>query len=103
MTVSFPDREGNIVFYPDEERSPFCHLIQCTKKGRELCQCSDKHAADIAMRERRPMFYTCHAGLIDVVVPVVECQVWRPSASPAVQYRCPRSRRCREELLGPAK
>lgn len=70
MTFSFPDREGNIVFYPSKERSPFCHLIQSTPRGCELCHLSDKHAAEIAMRERKPMFYTCHAGLIDVVVPV---------------------------------
>ncbi len=71
MTVSFPDREGNIVFYPDKERSEFCRLIQSTERGRELCQCSDKRAAEIALRDKRPMFYTCHAGLIDVVVPII--------------------------------
>lgn len=71
MTVSFPDREGNIVFYPDRDRCEFCRLIQSTGRGRELCQLSDRRAADTAFRERRPMFYTCHAGLIDVVVPIV--------------------------------
>ena len=70
MTFSFPDREGNIVFYPDKARSPFCQMIQSTPEGRELCRVSDKCAADIAFKERKPMFYTCHAGLIDVVVPV---------------------------------
>lgn len=71
MTISFPDRDGNIVFYPVRERSPFCHLIQSTERGRELCRISDTCAAEMAFEERRPMFYTCHAGLIDVVVPVL--------------------------------
>jgi ligand-binding sensor protein len=71
MTISFPDREGNIVFYPDRERSQFCQLIQSTEHGRELCRLSDMAAAEVAFRQRRPMFYTCHAGLIDVVVPVL--------------------------------
>ena len=71
MTISFPDRNGNIVFYPDKERSQFCQLIQRTERGRELCRLSDKAAAEIAFKERRPMSYTCHAGLIDVVVPVL--------------------------------
>lgn len=71
MTVSFPDREGNIVFYPGKKRCVFCRLIQSTEKGRELCRLSDKHAADAALRQQRPMYYTCHAGLIDVVAPIV--------------------------------
>lgn len=71
MTVSFPDREGNIVFYPDKERCDFCRLIQSTERGRELCQASDKRAAEVALRDNRPMFYTCHAGLVDVVVPII--------------------------------
>lgn len=71
MTFSFPDREGNIVFYPHRGRSAFCQLIQSVPGGLERCQASDKRAAEIALRDGRPMSYTCHAGLIDVVVPVV--------------------------------
>lgn len=71
MTVSFADREGNQVFYPDKERCEFCRLIQSTERGRALCLASDKRAAETALKERRPMFYECHAGLIDVVVPIV--------------------------------
>lgn len=71
MTFSFPDREGNIVFYPHEARCRFCQLIQSAPAGFQRCQDSDSQAAEIALRERKPMSYTCHAGLVDVVVPVV--------------------------------
>lgn len=71
MTFSFPDREGHTVFYPHRGRCRFCQLIQSTPGGLKRCQDSDRHAAEIALRDRRPMSYTCHAGLIDVVVPVV--------------------------------
>lgn len=71
MTFSFPDREGNILFYPHRGRCAFCQLIQSVPGGRERCRISDKQAAEIALRDGRPMSYTCHAGLIDVVVPVV--------------------------------
>ncbi len=70
MTFSFPDRDGTTVFRPHKERSPFCQMIQSTPRGCELCRLSDERAGEMAMRERRPMVYTCHAGLIDVVVPV---------------------------------
>lgn len=71
MTFSFPDRDGNIVFYPQKGKCRFCQVIQSVPGGLERCQRSDKHAAEMALRDRRPTSYTCHAGLIDVVVPVV--------------------------------
>lgn len=71
MTISFADRDGNVVFYPYEGRCRFCHLIQATPKGLERCKESDRRAARTALSEKRPMSYTCHAGLIDVVVPVI--------------------------------
>ncbi|MHB1190652.1 MAG: PocR ligand-binding domain-containing protein, partial [Armatimonadota bacterium] len=71
MTISFPDEAGGVIFYPAEERCAFCHLVQSTPEGRERCRVSDERAAERALRNGRPMAYTCHAGLTDVVVPVV--------------------------------
>jgi len=70
MTLSFPDRNGNIVFYPHSERCGFCSLIQSTEEGMRRCQDCDRRAAEVSLKEGRPMFYTCHAGLMDVVVPI---------------------------------
>jgi ligand-binding sensor protein/two-component sensor histidine kinase len=71
MTISFPDDAGNAVFYPVEERCELCHLIQSTPEGAARCQRSDLQASERALRSRKPIAYTCHAGLTDVVVPVV--------------------------------
>ncbi len=71
MTFSFPDRAGNIVFYPHRGRCRFCQIIQSVPDGLSRCQDSDRRAAEMALREKRPMAYTCHAGLTDVVVPVI--------------------------------
>ncbi|MHB9035989.1 MAG: sensor histidine kinase [Armatimonadota bacterium] len=71
MTISFYDDSGQVVFYPAEKRCAFCHLIQSTPEGRSRCQSSDANAAEEALCTGKPKAYTCHAGLVDVVVPVV--------------------------------
>jgi ligand-binding sensor protein len=71
MTISFYDETGKVVFYPAEERCELCHLIQSTQIGRERCAASDRQASERALRRKSPISYTCHAGLTDVVVPVV--------------------------------
>lgn len=71
MTISFYDEEGKVVFYPAEKRCEFCYLIQSTPRGCKRCKISDKEAAAEALRTGKPKAYTCHAGLVDVVVPVV--------------------------------
>lgn len=71
MILSFYDEEGKVVFYPAECRCEFCNLIQSSPEGKGRCLESDKQAAERALREGMPVFYTCHAGLVDVVVPVV--------------------------------
>lgn len=71
MTISFYDETGKVLFYPAEERCDLCHLIQSTTVGAELCQRSDRLASEKALLSGKPISYTCHAGLTDVVVPVV--------------------------------
>lgn len=71
MSLSFKDDSGQVFFYPAEERCDFCRLIQSTREGKSRCALSDKKAAERALEGRKPISYTCHAGLVDVVVPVV--------------------------------
>jgi two-component system LytT family sensor kinase len=71
MTISFYSDAGENIFSPAEERCEICHMIQSTQEGRRRCLLSDKQAAERALHGGKPISYTCHAGLIDVVVPVV--------------------------------
>jgi two-component system LytT family sensor kinase len=71
MVISFYDKNGRIVFYPVETRCDFCNLIQSFPKGRRRCHLSDKEAARKAMETGKSISYTCHAGLTDIVVPVI--------------------------------
>ncbi|MDD3926160.1 MAG: PocR ligand-binding domain-containing protein [bacterium] len=71
MTISFYSEAGENIFYPAEERCEVCHMIQSKPEGQRRCLLSDKQAAEQALRCGKPVSYTCHAGLIDVVVPVV--------------------------------
>lgn len=71
MTLSFRDENGNVLFYPAEKRCNFCQMILDTPEGSKRCQNCDSAAAEKALKIRRPMAYTCHTGLTDVVVPVV--------------------------------
>ena len=70
MTISFWN-DGRVVFYPAEEKCRFCTLIQSKQDGMRKCIMSDRKEAELALRQRKPVAYTCHAGLTDVVVPVV--------------------------------
>jgi ligand-binding sensor protein len=71
MTLSFYNDHGDVIFYPSVERCEFCRIIQSSHEGSRRCQLSDIAAAEAALTDGKPRAYTCHAGLIDVVVPVV--------------------------------
>jgi ligand-binding sensor protein/anti-sigma regulatory factor (Ser/Thr protein kinase) len=71
MTISFYDESGKLYFYPAEERCELCHMIQSTPTGAERCHTCDRDASKRAIAGKKPIAYTCHAGLTDVVVPVV--------------------------------
>lgn len=73
MIISFfsPGREGRMDFYPEEDRSSFCKLIQSGQRGKARCLSCDRVAINKAFRLKKPYFYTCHAGLLNFIVPLV--------------------------------
>lgn len=71
MSLSFYNEDREVVFYPAECRCEYCHLIQSTEQGKAQCMMSDKKAAEAAMKSGMPFSYKCHAGLVDVAIPVV--------------------------------
>ncbi len=62
---------GNFDFFPVAERSSFCKIIQSASGGRKRCFESDSWGTRKTRRKGRPSIYRCHAGLIDVAVPLV--------------------------------
>lgn len=73
MTITFSPlgRKEKVDFYPEEERSQFCRLIQSTAKGKRRCLNCDRLAVKKAFQMKAPYIYTCHAGLTDFVVPLI--------------------------------
>ena len=56
-------------FYPPSEKIGYCRLIQ-SYMGIKPCMKSDLEALGRAYRSGEHCIYTCHAGLLNVVVPV---------------------------------
>ena len=70
-TISFWDSDFNqIVVYPSSHRK-ICRKIKENFYGNQNCFNSDKSACINSTKLCRPYIFTCHAGLIDVVVPVL--------------------------------
>ena len=51
--------------------APYCKCIQECQGGTASCKMSDKELFDKCKKEKRTIIHTCHAGLINVLVPIV--------------------------------
>jgi len=73
MVISFhyPGKNGRIRFYPQEEKSEYCQLIQSTREGKKRCLKCDREGLETARRKNSYHIYRCHAGLVDVAIPLV--------------------------------
>ena len=49
---------------------PFCRLVRSKKRGDASCKAEDEKAATSPRKETSLAYHMCHAGLIDVTVPV---------------------------------
>ena len=50
----------------------FCNTIQKTPDGGSRCACSDSELLKACRSSRQPEIHICHAGLVDLAVPVVK-------------------------------
>ena len=68
--VVFVDREGR---HLDKGGNfcKFCHAINETEEGRQACALSNKHAIELALKTQLPGIYICHAGLVNIEIPLV--------------------------------
>ena len=65
-----PDGSKRKVLYPVEIETSLCRLIHTSPAGYEACVASDRACIQKAVSQRKALFYYCHAGLVDIVVPV---------------------------------
>jgi len=75
ISVCILDSELNrIVTYPDP-LVRFCSIIQNADGGRRICEASDCELIARCIETRRAETHTCHAGLVDTVVPILKGEV----------------------------
>lgn len=72
MVISFhyPGEAKQLDFYPQEERSEYCKLIQSTPEGLRRCLECDREGLASARRKGGFHIYHCHAGLVDVAISI---------------------------------
>jgi len=64
---------GEYLFHPYEEQyyGPYCRKLHTSSEGERLCRKCDRDAALRTKEMGQPDVYLCHAGLIDVAVPIL--------------------------------
>ncbi len=53
------------------QKNNYCSEIQSTVCGKKACSCSDKVLLEKCSTTKRPEMHLCHAGLMDVAVPII--------------------------------
>jgi len=73
MVISFhtPGTKYTLDFFPKTKKSNYCSLIQSKKEGMKRCTQSDIIGLKEAKKSNEYFVYECHAGLIDVAIPLV--------------------------------
>ena len=60
-----------LMAYP-EPHGALCSWLRSSEKGERRCRECDNHGMREAKRTGRPVVYRCHAGLLEVCVPLQE-------------------------------
>jgi len=68
--VVFDDYGMDILSYPSL-LPPFCRLVRSRQPGEAACLRCDQNACREARRTRKPVLYSCHAGLIEIITPLM--------------------------------
>ena len=68
--VVFDEYGMDILSYPSELPS-YCKLIRQTEKGKLGCLSCDQNACRLAKARKEAVIYPCHAGLIEMIVPIL--------------------------------
>ena len=66
----YDNAESELCFYP-EKLSPFCSLLRIDPEMNERCKNCDQRAFSECKKTREQYVYTCHAGLLECVSPIL--------------------------------
>lgn len=67
--VVFVDLDGNHIG-KGSNFTKFCKAINDTEEGASYCAQTNKRAIDIAIDSGKPSIYICHAGLVNIEIPL---------------------------------
>lgn len=67
--VVFVDLNGNHIG-KGSNFTKFCQEINSTKEGARHCANTNRKAIEIALKTKKPSIYICHAGLINIEIPL---------------------------------
>lgn len=68
--VVFTDAEGKHIG-PGGNFCRFCDRINETPEGAHYCTMTNKHAIELALKTQKPSIYICHAGLVNIEIPLI--------------------------------
>lgn len=68
--VVFTDRVGKHIG-SGSNFTRFCNAINDTPYGASCCTLSNKRAIALALESGKPSIYTCHAGMINIEIPII--------------------------------
>ena len=72
MEFSLWDESHNNIFSYPETHSPFCKAVRSDSMLYGKCQKCDKAGLDEVLRTKKPYIYTCHMGLTEAIVPILQ-------------------------------
>lgn len=71
IKLCFYDSEENELCYYPEKLSKFCSLLRKNEELDKYCKECDKHAFAVCKKTRKQYIYTCHAGLLECISPIL--------------------------------
>ena len=71
ININMVDENFNMLSERYQAHTKYCSYIQSFESGYKKCICSDKELLEKCRETKRVQFHVCHAGLVDVGVPIL--------------------------------
>jgi len=69
--TGFFDINGKIIMSYPPQTAEYCNYIRSKKTGDTACRCCDEQAFQQVAKMKNPYIYKCHAGLTEIVAPII--------------------------------